>query len=206
MSESMQRLEAVAGALRRRGYEAHAAATAGEARRLALSLVPEGASVACGGSVTVRELGLEKALRAQGHEVLWHWEVPPLERPALLHRAMGCPVYLCSANALTEDGMIVEIDGNGNRVSAMCYGPGLVLLLIGRNKLVSGGLQAAIRRVKQVACPLNARRQGLSTPCASGKCDEARCEGSMCSVIAAFERAPKAARSVAVLIDEDLGY
>lgn len=200
-------LERAANALRSRGFEAAVFDTAAGAAEYVLSDMPQGASVAIGGSMTVRQMGLYERLRAQGRRVYWHWEVPPAERPALLREAMGADVYLCSANALTQGGLIVQIDGNGNRVAGMCYGPQTVYVLIGRNKLVEGGYAQALRRVKEVACPLNARRQGLDTPCArEGRCDAEACESSMCHITAAFERAPGGKRTVAVLIDEDLGY
>lgn len=204
MNEALDR---AAQALRRRGFSAAVFASAAEAADYILQDVPEGADVAVGGSMTVKQMALHERLRAQGHTVLWHWEVPPQERPALLHREMNCPVYLCSANALAEDGLIVQIDGNGNRVGAMCYGPQTVYVIIGRNKLVQGGYTQAVRRAKQEACPPNARRQGLDTPCASsGSCDAGACKNSMCSVIAAFERAPGGKRTQVVLVDEELGY
>ena len=203
MNES---LNLAAQALRRRGFDAVVFSTAEEAAAFILGDVPAGADVAVGGSMTVKQMALHERLRAQGHTVLWHWEVPPQERPALLHREMNCPVYLCSANALTEDGLIVQIDGNGNRVAAMCYGPQTVYVIIGRNKLVCGGYAQAVRRVKQEACPQNARRQGLDTPCANGSCDSGACQNSMCAVTAAFDRAPGGKRTQVVLVDEELGY
>ena len=201
-------LQKAAEGLKRRGFDVAVFSSSAEATDYILADIPEGASVAVGGSMTVQQLALHERLRERGHAVLWHWEVPPQERPALLHRAMACDAYLCSANALTEDGLIVQIDGNGNRVGAMCYGPQTVHVVVGRNKLVSGGEQQAVRRIKQIACPLNARRQGLNTPCAAidGGCDMTQCKSSMCSVTASFERAPGGKRTQVVLIDEDLGY
>ena len=204
MNESLLR---AGEALKQRGFEVTSFETAQEAAAFVLANVPEGLDVAVGGSMTVKQLGLHERLRERGHTVLWHWEVPPQERPALLHREMNCPVYLCSANALTHDGLIVQIDGNGNRVGAMCYGPELVFVIIGRNKLVQGGIQQAVARIKREACPPNARRQELDTPCAStGACDSSVCEHSMCHITAAFDRAPGGKRTVVVLVDEDLGY
>lgn len=204
MNEKLMR---AADALRARGFDADVFATAKEAAAFILADVPAGNTVAIGGSMTVKQMGLETLLREKGHSVLWHWEVAPAERPALLHEAMNAQVYLCSANALTEDGLIVQIDGNGNRVAAMCYGPGTVYVVIGRNKLVSGGLQQAVRRIKSVACPQNARRQGMDTPCAkTGSCDISACKNSMCHITASFDLAPNGKRTQVVLIDEDLGY
>jgi len=202
-----EKLNQIAERLRDRGFDAAVFKSTEDAVGFILSDVPQGETVAIGGSMTVKQMELHTKLREQGHKVLWHWEAEPADRPALLREAMNAPVYLCSANAITEDGLIVQIDGNGNRVGAICYGPGTVYLLIGRNKVVSGGLQQAVRRIKQVACPLNARRFGLNTPCSeTGNCDVTRCKSSMCHIIMSLELAPKGKRTQVLLIDEDLGY
>ena len=108
---------------------------------------------------------------------------------------------------LSEQGEIVNIDGNGNRVAAMCYGPSTVYVVIGRNKLVEGGLQQAVKRIKSVACPNNARRQGIDTPCAkTGSCDVSACKTSMCHMTVSFDLAPNGKRTCVLLIDEELGY
>lgn len=138
----MEKLEKTAAALRRRGFDAAIFETAKEAADYLLSDMPAGETVGFGGCMTAKQMGLETLLRANGHKVLWHWETPKPERPALLREAMNAPLYVCSANAVTEDGLMVQIDGTGNRVGAMCYGPGTVYVLIGRNKIVSGGLCA----------------------------------------------------------------
>ena len=208
MSETLAALERTAEALRRRGFEAAVFETAAQASEFLLADMPAGRTVAFGGCMTAKEMNLPQLLRSSGHDVLWHWEVAPAERPALLHEALNAPVYVCSANAMTMDGLMVSIDGNGNRVAAMCYGPGTVYVLIGRNKLVDGGYAQAVRRIKEVACPKNARRQGLDTPCAKegGACRPLECAHSMCHITASFERAPGGKRTVVLLIDEDLGY
>ena len=100
----------------------------------------------------------------------------------------------------------MQIDGTGNRVAAICYGPSTVYLAVGRNKIVSGGYQEAMRRIKEVACPQNARRLGLNTPCASGHCNVSECTRSMCNIILTLEHAPGAKTTKVVLINEDLGY
>ena len=208
MSETLAALKRTAEALRRRGFEAAVFETAAQASEFLLADMPAGQTVAFGGCMTAKEMNLPQLLRSSGHDVLWHWEVAPAERPALLHEAMNAPVYVCSANAMTMDGLMVSIDGNGNRVAAMCYGPSTVYVLIGRNKLVDGGYAQAVRRIKEVACPKNARRQGLDTPCAKagGACRPLECAHSMCHITASFERAPGGKRTVVLLIDEDLGY
>lgn len=203
----MSDLNSVALALKNRGYETHVFATAAEAAAFVLSDIPQGETVAFGGSVTVRELGLPDRLRQAGHPVLWHWEPGEQSAAAVREQAMTAPHYICSANALTESGLIVQIDGTGNRVAAQCYGPKNTYLIIGKNKLAAGGYAQAVARIKQIACPLNARRLGLDTPCAKeDKCNSALCTKSMCSFTLAIERAPAGRRMIAVLVDENLGY
>ena len=114
----MEKLEKTAAALRRRGFEAVVFETAKEAADYLLSDMPAGETVGFGGCMTAKQMGLETLLRAAGHKVLWHWEAEPAERPALLHEAMNAPLYVCSANAVTEDGLMVQIDGTGNRINA----------------------------------------------------------------------------------------
>ena len=203
----MNQLETVAAKLRQRGFEAAVFSTKEEAAAFVLGDVPAGAQIAIGGSMTVKQMDLQTKLREKGHDVLWHWEVQPAERKALLHKAMHASVYLCSANAITTDGLMVQIDGTGNRVAAMCYGPDTVYVLIGRNKLVEGGMQQAVSRIKRFACPQNARRYGLNTPCAAtGHCDVSACKNSMCHMTVSFDLAPNTKRTCVLLINEDLGY
>ena len=204
----MTDIKKVCGALSARGFEAHCMRTAEEASAFILADLPAGETIAIGGCMTAREMALDQRLREAGHPVLWHWDVAHADRFATLHEAMHAPRYICSANAVTEYGLMVNIDGTGNRVAAMCYGPDVVYILIGRNKIVEGGYQQAVRRIKQVACPLNARRLGLDTPCAreGGACSVSECRNPMCSAVVSLERAPTGHRMVALLIDEALGY
>ena len=202
----MNQLEKIAEKLRERGFDAAVFATKEDASAYILPDMPAGAQVAIGGSMTVKEMDLQTKLRENGHEVLWHWEAAPAERPALLHKAMNAPVYLASANAITTDGLMVQIDGTGNRVAALCYGPSTVYVIIGRNKIVEGGYQQAVKRIKSVACPSNARRLNLDTPCAKdGNCNVSACKASMCKMFVAFELAPNGKRTQVVLVNEDLG-
>lgn len=202
-----QQLEKTAAALRTRGFEAEVFACAADAAAYVLDQIAPDAVVAAGGSATVESTGLHTQLRARGNTVLRHWDVEPAERPAILRKALQSDAYLCSANALTEAGVIVQIDGTCNRVAALCYGPKAVFMIVGRNKIVSGGYAQAIARIKREACPKNARRLGLPTPCAAtGTCDAANCAHSMCSVTAAFEHPPRGRRFAVLLVDEDLGF
>lgn len=197
----------VAAALTGHGFEVHTADTADAAKALILGLIPEGASVGAGGSVTIRELGVVDELLAKGHDVAWHW-LPYDDQKELFRRAACADVYLTSSNAVTADGQLVNIDRTGNRVAAMAHGPAMVIAAVGMNKLVNGGISAAIARIKAEACPPNARRLNADTPCArTGKCNEAECgDASLCGVTAITKRPMRGRRYVVVLIDEHLGY
>lgn len=197
-------LSTVSAALEKRGFTVHHAATASEAAQLALSLIPSGASVGVGGSMTIRELGLAEALQSAGHAVHWHWLG---QGPAAFPGAREADVYLASANAVTRDGTLVNIDGTGNRVASMIHGPKAVIAIVGVNKLVDGGYAQAVARIKREACPLNAKRLGLGTPCGlTGKCDPAKCESGMCNVITVQEHPTGKRPYHVVLVDEALGY
>lgn len=202
-----ERLEKVASALRRRGFETAVFDTRAQAVAYILGDLPEKTEAGMGGSATLAQMNLAAELRQAGHTVYWHQGAPASEAPAIRRAALCAPVYFSSANAITEDGLMVQIDGTGNRVAALCYGPATVYILIGRNKVVEGGYAQAVRRVKQVACPLNARRLHLDTPCAAtGHCNVSACTHSMCHLFLAMEGAPGGKRTQVILIDEDLGF
>ena len=193
-------------ALVRKGFTVHHAATAKEAADIALNLIPEGASVGFGGSVTVRDMNLYETLQAAGHPVHWHWKNDE-SKPAVFANAAKADVYLTSTNAITADGCLVNIDGTGNRVGAMIAGPKQVIIIAGSNKIVNGGVPQAIARIKTVACPQNARRLALDTPCASlDRCDAANCTRSMCNVTSIIEKPVGGHKITIILVDEELGY
>jgi hypothetical protein len=193
-------------ALVRKGFIVHHTATLADAKALVLKLIPENASVGFGGSVTVRNMGLYDTLRDQGHPVYWHW-MNDIPKPDVFPLAANSDVYLMSSNAITEDGCLINIDGTGNRVGALIAGPKQVIVIAGANKLVCGGVPQGLARVKSVACPQNARRLGLNTPCAQeDKCYAANCTRSMCNVTSIIERPVGGHRITIILIDEEVGY
>lgn len=197
----------VAENLRKNGFEVYTVATADEAKAKALSLVQPGWSVGVGGSMTIRQLGLVEELEKAGHKVWWHWTSPE-EKPVVWNNARNARVYLASANAVTKAGQLVNIDGTGNRVASMIHGPAMVLTVVGSQKIVEGGLTAAIARIKQAACPPNASRLGLNTPCAkTGKCNEAECgDDCMCRATTITSRPLRGQRYVVILAEETIGY
>lgn len=186
-------------AMEARGFKTHAFETASEMREFILNSIEPQASVGFGGSVTSEELGLYDALAARGNPVHFHWKVPPENRAATLERAHSADVYIMSSNAVTSDGVLLNIDGNGNRVGALVCGPKTVFIVLGINKLVKSR-EEAMARVKNIACPANARRLGLKTPCAlTGKCTDCRSLQRMCNYIV-WTEAPRRAATVHICI------
>ncbi|HWQ57457.1 MAG TPA: lactate utilization protein [Clostridia bacterium] len=193
--------------LKRRKFTVHAAKDATEAREIGLALIADG-SVGFGGSQTVADLGLYEALKAQGNEVYSHTYAPKEEKDAVRRMANGAKWYVASTNALTEDGVLINIDGSGNRVASMIMGPENVLLFIGKNKLAKN-IDAGLARIKREACPLNARRLNFKTlPCGiTGTCVDCSSEERMCRVTVLTEMRPRLIKSFhLVLIDEAIGW
>lgn len=193
--------------LERRGFTAHFVENAAKAKQLCFALVGSD-SVGFGGSVTAVELGLYNTLKEMGNEVYSHTYVPAEEKDAVRLKANRAKWYIASTNAITEDGILVNIDGSGNRVSSMICGPENVLLVIGKNKLVRD-VQAGIERTKRETCPKNARRLHLDTlPCGiTGVCADCASKERMCRVTVIMEYAPRLIKSFhLVLIDETIGW
>ncbi len=179
--------------------------TAAEAKAAALRIIGS-KSVGIGGSATVRDMGLAEALQANGNQVYWHWLAAKEAKQAARDKALGADVYMCSSNALTTDGRLVNIDGTGNRAAGLIYGPHEVVVIVSQNKIVTG-LDEAMDRIKRDACPTNARRLGLDTPCArTGQCHDCRTAARMCNVTFILEAPTRPVKAFHVLIvKEDLG-
>ena len=197
--------EALVKALKSRRFLPEVFDTAQEAKAAALKIIGS-KSVGIGGSATVRDLGLAEALQANGNDVYWHWLAAKEAKQAARDKALAADVYMCSSNALTADGRLVNIDGTGNRAAGLIYGPHEVVVILGKNK-IAGSLDEAIERIKRDACPQNARRLGLDTPCAkTGQCYDCRTEARMCNVTFILEAPTRPVKAFHVLIvKEDLG-
>ncbi len=157
--------------------------------------------------MTVRDLGIPDMLRSRGTlEVLDRDLVEtPEEKLAMYLRAFSTDVYLTSANAISEDGVIVNIDGNGNRVAAITWGPKKVIFVIGMNK-VAQTVEAALARVRGTASPINAARFDIKTPCQTdGVCHNCNSPESICNYVHFLRNSPRGRHQV-VLVGEDLGY
>ncbi len=184
------------------GYEPHVFCTGADAIDYLKSYL-KNKTVAFGGSMTIKQLNLYKALQEYTKERYWHWES---NDPDILKKAMTADVYITSANALTEDGMIVNMDGNGNRIAGSIFGPKEVIFIIGENK-ITPDLKSAYLRIKKIAAPLNAKRLGKNTPCAvTGKCTNCMRPDSFCCVLCIHMRKPASIKGTVLLIRENLGY
>jgi L-lactate utilization protein LutB len=194
-------------ALTRNGFRARFFETADEAKAALVDEIGADETVAMGGSMTIKEMGLKEALAEKGIELLLHSDARTLEeRDALFKKAAVTDVYLSSANALTADGAILNIDGIGNRVSSTVFGHKRVYYVVGANK-IAGNLQEGFIRLKNVATPLNAKRLQKNTPCAvTGKCENCDSEERLCRVTVILERPPSGADNAVFLIGETLGY
>jgi hypothetical protein len=185
-------LEEVSASLRKRGFDSHVC-TREEAVQFVLDAAKSSDNVGWGGSETIKQLDLRDEIVRLGKEIRDH--------------RTDCDLFLLSANALLTDGRIVNIDGRGNRISASIYGPKRVIYIIGKNKIVSGGLEEGIARIKKFACPPNAKRLGKNTPCAlTGVCGDCDSPDRICKVTAIFDRVPTATPTSVLLVDENLGY
>ena len=193
----------VAAALHKRNMEGYYCSTADEAVEKVLELIPAGDVVSWGGVATVDEL---ERLRHRGQPVIDRDTArTPEERMAMLHQALTCDTFLMSSNAISEDGQLVNIDGMGNRVAALCFGPKQVIVVAGMNK-VAADLDGAIARARHIAAPANAQRFNGKTPCsANGQCADCTSPDCICAqmVVTRFCKVP--GRIKVVLVGEELG-
>jgi L-lactate utilization protein LutB len=202
------RLERVKRALEANGMDALVADTGQAACRKVLEMIGTGASVGLGGSRTVEEIGLLEALR-KGDYVLHDQYRQGLGRDESMdtrRRGTHAEFFVSGSNAITDDGRIVNTDGMGNRLAGFCFGPGRVIIVAGRNKIVPD-LDAAFYRIRNVAAPMNARRFGVKTPCVkTGKCTDCDSPERICNLTLIIERQRMKGHMTVILVNEDLGF
>ena len=190
--------------LQSRNMSGYYAADREEALRLALSLIPEGSSVTMGGGTSVHEIGLVDALKKGEYNFIDRDAFEDNRAAALL--AYDADVFLASCNAITNDGVLVNIDGNANRVSAIAHGPKKVIMIVGMNK-VCGDVDGALKRARNVAAPINAQRFGLSTPCAkTGACIDCKSPDTICCQFLITRVSRHKDRIHVILVNDDLGF
>jgi L-lactate utilization protein LutB len=200
----------VVNALKSRHFEAYYYKTSNEAIEKILQLIPRKESVSWGGSTTIEEIGLIQRLRAEYDMVLDRDQTTSIaDRYEAMQKAFFCNNYLMSANAISEDGQLVNVDGTGNRVAAMAFGPKRVIVVAGINKVVKT-LDDAIVRARTYASPINAQRVpslNLKTPCiATGTCADCKTADCICTYIVTTRISRPQGRIQVVLIGETLGF
>ncbi len=212
-----ERVEKAAQALRRNNMDVYCVNSKEEVPPLVQSLLHDGDTVAAGGSATLDQAGVNDLLRSGRYRFLDRdvQGLTPQQIREIFVGAFDADAYLCSANAVTLNGEIYNVDGNGNRVAALCYGPRSVILVVGCNKLVDD-LEQAVTRVKRIAAPQNVDRLQKETYCAqTGTCmgvegdfctDGCRCDDRICCTYVTMGYQRNAGRVKVILVDEPLGF
>ena len=194
-------------ALQKRGFEASLALYKKEALEKAMGYLTEGCTVACGGSMTLGEIGFNEAIRSANCVYLDRFAAKTdAERDEIFSKIAICDYYFMSTNAITVDGQLVNIDGNGNRVASLIHGPKNVVVITGMNK-VCADVEAAYQRVKLSAAPPNTVRLNKKTPCAAtGKCGDCLSPDCICTHTVITRRSNIPGRIKIILVGEELGY
>ena len=193
--------------LERRHFEAYYCPTAAEAVEKAISLIPEGSSISWGGSMTIRDMGLTKAVKEKNYHVIDRdTAANPAEMREMHRQGLLVDYYLTSTNAISEDGILVNIDGTGNRVASTIYGHKKVYFVVGKNKMAPD-YDSALWRARNIASPMNAKRLNRKTPCAvSGHCHNCNSPDRICCSLNVLWFKPLYSEYEVVLIEEDMGY
>lgn len=199
--------EKVIKGLESRNMSGYYAETKEEALQKALELIPEGSSIGWGGSASINEIGLRDAV-INGNYTVYNRDIAPTkeERKEIELKIFGADCFLCSTNAITEDGVLVNIDGNSNRVAAIAYGPSRVIMIVGMNK-VAKDIDAALSRARNIAAPVNAQRFPLDIPCKkTGSCADCKSIDTICCEFLITRYSRHADRFHIILVNDTLGY
>ena len=204
------RVEKTLEALNKNGFNTIYASTNDEALKKILELIPKGQKISVAGSMTLREIGLVDALNERGEQVddIWAKKRSPEEDLAIRKGHFSTDIFLTGSNAITEDGKLVNIDGLGNRVAAMIFGPKKVIIAVGINKIVKD-VNEGINRIRNVAAPMNVKRFEGKTPCTqTGNCNLEECKppDRHCHIISIIEKRPMKTDTTVVIIGEKLGF
>jgi len=166
-------------------------------------------TVAIGGSMSLAEMKIADQLKERGKTILVSKGpgITPEQGMAIRRRQLTCDLFLCGSNAVTLSGCLVNIDNTGNRVGPMAFGPRKSIVVIGRNKIVGGSIEMAIKRIKDRAAPPNAKRLNYETPCAAtGFCNDCASPDRICRIITILEKKPKRSDLRILVVNQDLGY
>ncbi|MDY4049887.1 lactate utilization protein [Eubacterium pyruvativorans] len=209
MDQNLQRrnellAETVIKGLKSRNMTGYYAATKEEALKQVMDLIPEGSTVTMGGCMSAHEIGAVEALKAGNYNFIDRDEYEDKRKAMLL--AYDADVFLSSANAMTDDGILVNIDGNANRVSCIAQGPKKVVFIVSMNKVMSD-LDSAMKRARNVAAPANAQRFNIDTPCKkTGKCFDCKSPTTICCQMLITRYSMHPGRINVVLVNDELGF
>ncbi len=203
-----QKCRALVEALNRKNFQALYCAGSEAAADYILAEAGTAHSIGFGGSLSVADMKLTATLMEAGKEILNHGfpDLTPEQRTEIMQRQQTCDLFVTGTNAATIDGALINIDGLGNRVAAMIYGPKKVIVVVGRNKIVEGDIIAGIQRVKNESAPPNARRLGKKTPCAqTGFCCDCDSPERICHVTTIIDSKPSGTDIRVLVVNEDMG-
>ena len=193
--------------LQKHHFEAYYCATKEEALKQVLSLIPDGSTVGWGGAVSAAQVGVQQAVHAGNYTVIDRDQFSePAEKLRCMRACFDADFFITGANALSLDGQMVNIDGNGNRVGMIVYGPKNIIVVAGMNK-VCPSVEDAVKRARTIAAPMNQQRFGLNNPCTcTGICADCLSESSICNQILITRNCKPAGRIKFVLVGEELGF
>ncbi len=202
-----QVIEQTIAALKKHAFVAEYVENKEAAKERLLTLIKEGQTVGIPGTASARETGIVEALKERGNTLYDHWDpdLNPMQGIQVRKSQLTCDVLLTSANALTQTGMLYNKDGIGNRVASTIFGPGSVIFIVGKNKIVPD-LAAAEERVKKIAAPARAKEMNLPLPCAkTGECTDCDSPARICRATVILERKPSMTQIRVIIVGEDLG-
>lgn len=198
----------VVKALEKNNFNAIYLNKAEEASEYILNNIKEGYKIGFGGSDTIKSLDIQKKMEEMGAEILDH-NAPGLsadEKLNIRRAQLICDIFLCSSNAVTLNGELVNVDGTGNRVAAMTFGPKKVIVVVGVNKICKDE-GAAFERIKMYAAPLNTKRLQINTPCSeTGLCVDCKNDKRICRIYSVLKKKPSLTDLTVLVVGEDLGY
>jgi hypothetical protein len=195
-------------ALQKHAFDARLVKNRAEAKTCILEMVSGYETFGFGGSDTTRRIGILESLQQAGKTIYDHWQGDILSKTSMTARLeqMRADCFLCSANAVSATGEIVNVDAAGNRTNAMCFGPKKVIIVAGMNK-VTPDLHSAIRRVKEIAAPMRAKSLNMETPCAkTGNCTDCNTPQRICRITTILHRSPIMTNLSVILVNESLGF
>ena len=203
-----ERIEKVISALKKNKMKPYFVKTKDEALSTIRDLLKDGETVSNGGSVSLEEIGLFPLLRSGKYNFLDRAKegLSPSEASEIMRKSLLADTFFACANAITEDGEIYCVDGRGNRISAMIFGPLSVILVVGKNKIVKD-IAEAEERLRTIAAPMNTQRLNLTTPCAkTGKCENCKGDNRICCSYLVLRQQREKDRIKVIIVDENLGY